>query len=158
MSTPFDATLTLEFKRSPSLIAALSIMHIGALGIVAIVPMHGLVRAALMLFALVSATRALLHHGRLRIRLPRTLQWLAPRVVAAIEWDSAGNWSIRYASAPTWLTCELREHWWQPWLVILRLYVEPDGRCRSVLIPADALAPDEFRRLRARLRLQTAAA
>lgn len=80
---------------------------------------------------------------------------LAPPVVDALEWNRDGNWSVRFLGSTQWHPCELRERWLQPWLVILRLRDDSDARTWSVLVVRDAVAPDAFRRLRARLRLQT---
>lgn len=158
MSRSFDATLTLELRRSPAVIGALCAMHAGALAIVWIVPAGAITRAVLTLFVAGSAWYALSHvgcFGRIAERWPG---WLRPRIVTAIEWDSDGNWSLRDSESEQWRPCELREHWLHPWLVILRLRPETNSRALNVLIPADAVAADAFRRVRARLRLQTAAA
>ena len=131
-------------------------MHAGALTIVWIVPVGAITRAVLALFVAWSAWYALSHVGCFaRKRWPG---WLTPRIVTAIEWDSNGNWSLRDSESEQWWPCELREHWLHPWLVILRLRPEAGSRALNVLIPADAVAADAFRRVRARLRLQTAAA
>ncbi len=157
MSTSFDATLTVELKRSPTLIAALCVMHAGAFAIVWIAPAGAITRAALVLCVALSAVYVLLRYGRLG-GLSKRVEDRFVQVVSAVEWDSGGNWSLRYAGSVQWQPCELREYWLHPWLVILRLRSDGDGRTLSVLIPADAVAADAFRRLRARLRLQTAAA
>lgn len=158
MSRPFDATLTLELKRSPTVIGALCAMHAGALAIVWIVPAGTVTGAMLALFVAWSAWYALSHVGCFVRRSERWPGWLRPRIVTAIEWDSDGNWSLCDSKSEQWWPCELREHGLHPWLVILRLRPEAGSRALSVLIPADAVAADAFRRLRARLRLQTAAA
>lgn len=157
MSPPFDATLTIELKRSPTLIAALMVMHLGAFAIAGVVPMAAWARVVLILLIGLSAGHALVRYGRLESVARRLPPWLRPRVVVAIEWNRDGNWSLRYAQSPEWLACEPLGRWWQPWLVILRLRVESDGRVVTVLVPADAAPTDAFRRLRARLRWQTAA-
>lgn len=157
MSQPFDATLTFELKRSPSLIAALCAMHVGALIIVWAVPGAVVTRAALTVVVVLSFVHALLQHARLGLLSKRLPQWLKPRIVEAVEWDTAGNWSVRYAGSAQWHGCVLRERWLHPWVVILRLRSEMDARALNVLVAADAVAADAFRRLRARLRLQTVA-
>lgn len=158
MSPPFDATLSIELKRSPSLIAALAVMHLGAFAIAGVVPMAAWTRIALISAIALSAAHALIRYGRLDGIAQHLPQRLRPRVVEAIEWNREGNWSLRYAQSPEWLACEPLGRWWQPWLVILRLRVESDGHAVTVLVPSDAAARDAFRRLRARLRWQSAAA
>jgi len=158
LSPSFDATLTVELKRSPTLIAALCVMHAGAFAIVWTVPAGAITRAALVLCVALSAAYVLLRHGRLGGLSKRLADRFVPRIVSAVEWDRDGNWSLRDSESEQWWPCELREHWLHPWLVILRLRPEAGSRALNVLIPADAVAADAFRRLRARLRLQTAAA
>lgn len=133
-------------------------MHLGAFAIAGVVPMAAWMRIVLILFVACSASHALVRYGRLDGVARRLPRWLRPRVVEAIEWNRDGNWSLRYAQSPEWLACEPLGRWWQPWLVILRLRVESDGRVATVLVPSDAAARDAFRRLRARLRWQSAAA
>jgi len=132
-------------------------MHLGAFAIAGVVPMAAWTRIALISVIALSAAHALIRYGRLdgiAQLLPRRLR---PRVVDAIEWSREGNWSLRYVRSLEWLPCEPLGRWWQPWLVILRLRVE-SGHVVTMLIPADASAGDAFRRLRARLRWQSAAA
>lgn len=157
MSQPFDATLTLELKRSLTVIVLLTAMHVGAFTIVWVVPASVLVRAGLMLFVLVSFAHVLLRHARLGASWSGVPTWLRPRTVAALEWDAAGDWSVRYAGETQWHACVLRDRWLHPRLVILRLRSETDARAVHVLLAADVVAPEPFRRLRARLQLQIVA-
>lgn len=157
MSQLFDATLTLELKRSPTVIVLLTAMHVGAFTIAWIVPASALVRAGLVLFVLGSFAHALMRHARLGVSWNGLPVWLRPKIVAALEWDRAGDWSVRYAGEVQWHACVLRDRWLHPRLVILRLRSETDARAVHVLLAADAVAREPFRRLRARLQLQTAA-
>lgn len=158
MSLPFDATLTLALKRSPALIVLVCAMHVGAYAIVWLMPMAIYLRVGVAIAVIVSLGHTLVRHARLVSLANRLPVWLRPRVVDAVEWDAAGNWSIRYVASTQWHPCALREHWLHPWLVILRLRPETGRGTATVLIVADAVAADGFRRLRARLRLQVAAA
>ncbi len=158
MSRSFDATLTCELKRSRTLIAALCIMHAGALAIVWLVPTADGARAVLVPFVLLSAAYTLLRHGRFGLLARHLPNWMRARIVDAIEWDSDDNWSLRDFASGQWHRCELRERLVHPGLVVLRLRPETEPRTRNVVIMADAVAADELRRLRARLRLQTAGA
>ena len=157
MSQPFDATLTLELKRSPTGIALLTAMHGGAFIIVWSVPADALLRAGLMFFVLASFAHALMRHARLGVSWKSLPVWLRPNVVAALEWDRAGDWSVRYVGETQWHACVLRDRWLHPRLVILRLRSETDARAATVLLVVDAVASEPFRHLRARLQLQTAA-
>jgi len=141
------------------LIAALCMMHAGALAIVWIVPAANSTRAVLVSFVLLSAAAyALLRHGRFGLLARHLPSWMRASIVDAIEWDSDDNWSLRDFPSGRWHRCELRERLVHPGLVVLRLRPETEPRTRNVVIMADAVAADELRRLRARLRLQTAGA
>ena len=157
MSQPFDATLTLELERSPVLIALVCAMHVGAFALVWLMPMAMYLRVGIATAVIVSLGYTLVRHARLARLANRLPTWLQPRVIDVVEWDATGNWSIRYAASPQRHPCTLREYWLHPWLVILRLRPETGRGTANVLIAADAVAADGFRRLRARLRLQPAA-
>jgi len=143
LSEKFDSKLILELKVSYALIAVVGAMHLGAAAIVAVVPLPWPARAALWAALLASAYLA-----------------LAPsrRTVAAVELDGDGSWALRLRGDEAWHACELTDRWVHPFLVILRLHIEGRRRAISLVIPADAAAAEPFRRLRARLRMEPAAA
>lgn len=153
MSLPFDSTLVVALKPSPALTIASAVLHAGALVIV--VASSGDLWWRVSLAALVGLSSILgaLRHGGHRW----AGRWYGA-TAAAIAWSSGGEWTVRLAHQTDWQVYTLQEYWCGPWLVIVRLKPLAPGRCLSVVIPWDAAAPEPFRRLRARLRLQNVAA
>jgi len=146
LSEKFDNKLILELNVSYLLIGAISAGHVGAALLVAIVPLAWALRAGLWIVLAVSLVIALRSH------IPRFA-----RSVSGIEWDSDGSWSVRLAGDNAWYPCDWADGAIYPHVVILRLRRERARRTTPVIIPSDAVAPDAFRRLRARLRLARAA-
>ena len=80
------------------------------------------------------------------------------RAIVGFAIDDDGACAVRLRSSETWHEARLIERWVHPWLTIL-VVRHPGSRWRSsLLLPADAVPADAFRRLRVRLRLQSAAA
>lgn len=79
------------------------------------------------------------------------------RAVTGLELDEDGRCAWRYAQANDWHEGEVIRAVVHPWIVLLTL--RPHGRRWpfSLWIPADAVPTEPFRRLRARLRLESRA-
>lgn len=122
-------------------------IHLGAMAIVAIVPLPWWVRVGLWAALAADLYITVRAHGL------RT-----GGAVAAIELDRDGSWAIRRVDETTWHNCRLVDYWVYPQVVILRLRRGGARRAIGVVVAADAVAPDPFRRLRARLRLEGAVA
>lgn len=78
----------------------------------------------------------------------------AVRAVTGLEIRDDGNAAIRRQDSQEWCECEIREAFVHPWLAVIQL-ADERGRQRIVL-PRDAVATAEFRRLRAWLRWRRA--
>lgn len=117
------------------------------MAIVGVVPLSWWWRLALGGAVVLSLYLALRAHG---LRLAGA--------VTAVELDRDGSWALRFAGDASWHSCRLIDRWVQPRVVILRLRRDGWRRAHNVVIFADAVAAEPFRRLRARLRLEAAAA
>jgi hypothetical protein len=78
-----------------------------------------------------------------------------PKTITGLEIDTDGDYSLRVGQGD-WTACRYVENFGSEWLVIVRL--KPEGRCWSVnlLLARDAVEPNAFRELRARLHFQMA--
>ena len=148
MSERFDNNLILKIEVSYYLMALLATAHAGGAILVGMVPLHGFLKTGLWALLVVSAVHAIRLHGL------RT----ASRAVVELELDTEGLCAVRRKGDENWRAAEIVQSLVHPWLVILVL--KPADRLWrvSLVIPADAVEAEVFRRLRARLRLQTRAA
>ncbi len=148
MSERFDNNLIVEIKVSYALVALLAGVHLGGAMLIGVVPLPGLFKTGLWALLAASAVQAVRLHGL------RT----ASRALVELELDTEGLCAVRQRGDAHWHAAEIVQTLVHPWLVLLVL--KPEGRLRraSLVIPADAVEVEAFRRLRARLRLQTRAA
>ncbi|MCB1735040.1 MAG: hypothetical protein H6981_09040 [Gammaproteobacteria bacterium] len=75
-----------------------------------------------------------------------------PGAVRALYWDSDGSWRLFDAEDQAHPVQRHGEFLRTPWLVLLN-FRTPSKMRFTALIPRDALPPDDFRRLRLRLRV-----
>lgn len=136
---PFE----LAFGRSPRLLALLAALHALALVAVAACALPMTVRAVLAGGVLASFGWQVRRYRRPRYR--------------AIAADAGGGWVlVRCADGGREPVTPVSAYV-HPWLVIVRYLHGRDGWWpRAVLIAADATAPEPLRRLRVRLRMQSA--
>ncbi len=148
MSERFDSNLIVKIKVSYTLVAVLAGVHLGGALLIGVVPLHGLFKTGLWALLLASAVQAIRLHGL------RT----ASRALVELELDTEGLCAVRQNRDAHWHAAEIVQTLVHPWLVMLVL--KPEGRARrlSLVIAADAVEAEAFRRLRARLRLQIRAA
>ena len=148
MSERFDSNLIVKIKVSYALMALLAGVHLGGAMLIGVVPLHGFFKTGLWALLIASAVHAIRLHGL------RT----APRALVELELDTEGLCAVRQNGDADWRAAEIVQSLVHPWLVMLVL--KPEGRPRraSLVIPADAVEAEAFRRLRARLRLQIRAA
>ncbi len=148
MSERFDSNLILNIKVSYFLMILLLVMHLGGAMVVSLVALAWPLKVLLWIGLTVSAVQAWRRYGT------RT----TPAAVTGFELDGEGCCSVRRGPAGVWQTCTLVQAVVHPWLVILLLRSEGRRWPSGLAIAADAVDPEPFRRLRARLRLQTRAA
>ncbi|WP_074940552.1 protein YgfX [Ectopseudomonas composti] len=83
--------------------------------------------------------------------LPRHVLLTAPRAVTGLRRDASG-WHL-YSTAAGWQAVQLRpDSLALPLAVVLRYRLPGQRLSRGVCIPRDALAPEQHRRLRLRLK------
>lgn len=147
LSRRYDSPLIINIKESRLLGVALLAGHLGAALLAVPLPLP-----ALVLTVLIGGIVASGIHGARRHAWRR-----GSGAVPGFEIDNDGDYFVRRDTGD-WLPCRYVESFLSPWLVIVRLI--PEGRRRpvSVLLAADAVAPEEFRELRARLHFQAPSA
>lgn len=148
MSEKFNNRLILHLKVSWALMAALLFLHLGAMTLVVIVPLDPAAKIGLGVALGMSLIQSTGVHGLRRRR----------SAVTELELDSEDLCSVRLYGREEWLPCRVSRSLLHPWVSVLVLRIEGRRRPLGLVLPADAVEPDAFRRLRARLRLQTAAA
>jgi hypothetical protein len=140
-------SLTIELGRSRALTTILVLLHTGAISLVVVLPLAIELKITLVVLIAMSLVRSVGAHG---LRLGR-------RAVIAVMF-SQEECALRRRHSSDWENGRLVDRWVQPWLTLLVVRGESQRWPTSIVICADAVAPDMFRRLRVRLRLRTAAA
>ena len=83
--------------------------------------------------------------------LPRHIRLTHPTAITGLR-RTAEGWQL-WSRATGWQAVQLRrDSMALPMLVIVRFSLRGERRVRAVCIPRDALAPDQHRRLRVRLK------
>jgi hypothetical protein len=140
--------LTVDLGRSRALIVVLAVVHGGAAVLASVSPMPMPIRVAVLALLGVSLYNTLCVHA---LRCARA-------AVAAIAVDEEGGCALRWRNAEVWEDGRVVEKSVQRWLAVLVVRASGQRWPIGVVICADAVSPEAFRRLRLRLRLQTAAA
>lgn len=146
LSKKYDSPLIINIKVSRLLGMILIASHLGAALLTVLLPWPVWAQTVLVGGIAASALHAVRRHAWRR----------APTALTGLEIDADGEYFVR-RDAGDWLACRYVESFLSPGLVMVRLI--PEGRRRpvSVLLAADAVAPEQFRELRARLHFQTPA-
>lgn len=112
---------------------------------------HGLACAALWLAAL-PWWLAMLGSGGLFISA--WTNWRKPLPVRSLQWGRDGLWQLELRP-DVWIGARLNVEGCRslPWWVYLDFHLD-DGRRLGVTLAADSLAKNDFRRLRARMRVE----
>lgn len=125
----------------------LVIVHGGAVAIALPLPLPIPVRLVLAVLTLASLYRGVHRHALRRARA----------AVVGFQMNGGDDGCLlRRRGTEVWEEGRLIDRWVHPWIALA--VVRCDGRRTTdrVVIPADAVAPEAFRRLRVRLRLRTA--
>lgn len=136
----------LALGASRALTVALFVLHAGAGVLAATLPVAIAIRIALTAVIGVSLYRAVRLHGTRR----------SPDAVLGVMSSGDGDWAVRRRGTLDWQPARLVDRWVQPWLTLLVLRCETRRAPTHVVICADAVPVDAFRRLRVRLRLGAA--
>ena len=157
MSERFDSNLIINIKVSHFLLILLFVAHLGSVLLVTFVPLAWPLKGLFWVALVASAVETWRRYGA------RT----ARPAITGLELDREGYCSVQRGPEGTWQAYEVAQAVVHPWLVILLLREEGGGGAvgggggggpLGRVIAADAVEPEPFRRLRARLRLQTRAA
>lgn len=119
-------------------------LHLGGMVLVAAVPMLWLVR-----FSLWGALGWSLYYCLV------THAWRSgPAAITNIELDNEGMASVRLAGSETWQPAQIASRFVHPWLTLMSLRLESRRWPVNLVIAADAVEPEPFRRWRVALKLQ----
>lgn len=138
--------MVVELHRSRALTIALGGLHLGGALIAWLLPLPWPVQLALCALVAASLSAALSRHA-----------WRSgPRAITGIEIDSEGQCAVRMAGA--WRACTFTHVFVHPRLTLLGLRRHGRRRPEGLVIAADAMEAEAFRRLRAALNLRSWAA
>ena len=146
LSKKYDSALIINVKDSKLLCGLLTFSHAGAGVVIWLLPWPLWVQAALTAGLAMSLYRTLRYHALHQDRAS----------VTGLEIDTDGDYSVRDPEGD-WITCNYVESFRSQWLVIVRLTTGERRRPVTVVLARDAVGPDAFRELRARLQFQSAA-
>ncbi len=148
MSQKSEINLILNIKVSHLLAGIFFTLHLGAMVLVAVIPVGWPLR--LILWALLGWN---LYYSLI------THAWRSgPLAIQAIELDNEGVASVLLAGSEIWQPARIASHFVHPWLTLMSLRLESRRWPVNLAIAADAVEPEPFRRWRVALRLQAAQA
>ncbi len=128
--------------------AVLAAIHLGGMALVLLVSLPFLVTIGLLAVLTASLAHSLRTHGWRR----------TGRSITAFELDHEGLSSVQLGQAPDWHECDVLRAVIQPGLVLLWLKIKDRRWPTGLVLVGDAVEAEAFRRLRARLPLETRAA
>lgn len=148
MSEKFDSNLIINIKVSYLVAGLLLLLHFGGALLIGLVPLSWLFKILVWTALAVS----------LIVAWQRHINRASPHAITALELDREGICAVRRGREGPWQTCERFRAVVHPWMVIFLLREGGRRWPTGLVMAADAVEPEPFRRLRARLRLQTRAA
>ena len=144
MSQKSETNLILNIKVSRLLAGIFLAVHLGAMVLVAMVPIGWPLRLGLWGLLGWSLYYSLVTHA-----------WHSgPLAITAIELDNEGVASVRYADTEIWQPVRITSRFVHPWLTLMTLRLESRRWPVSLVVAADAVEPEPFRRWRVALKLQ----
>ena len=121
-------------------------VHLGGIVLIAITPLAWAVRIGVWTLLGWSLCRSLRTHG-----------WRnGPSAIRAVEMDNEGETAIQFRGNERWRNARITAWFVHPWLTLLSLRMEGRKMPVNLVIAADAVEPEPFRRWRVRLKLRIA--
>lgn len=145
MSEKFASRLIINIKVSRALIAILAAIHLGGMVLALLVPLPFLLTTGLLIALAASLANSLGTHGWRR----------TDRAITAFELDHEGLCSVQLGQQPDWHECDVLRAVIHPWVMLLWLRIKGRRWPSGLVLAGDAIEPEAFRRLRARLPLET---
>jgi hypothetical protein len=138
-----ENNLILNIKVSRLLAGVLLFVHVGGVALLIAVPIAWPVRLLLWTLLGVSLYRSLRIHA-----------WrLGPSAIDAIEINGEGLVSVRFAGRDEWCASQITSRVVHRWLTLLTLKIESRRWPVNLVLAADAVEPEPFRRWRVALKL-----
>lgn len=132
-----DKKLVVRLGRSPTLVALLLLMHVGAWASIFLVPIPLYAKALVAIAIGISLRYSLSNHALRR----------GQGTVMAIELQR-NDCAVHFAGVAQWTPCSLVGHFVHPWVVVLRLRVEGNRMPVNVVVVRSAAEEATFRHLR----------
>lgn len=147
MSAKSFDKIRLELRASALLVAVFVVLHMGAFAIALFIPLATALRIVLALLIAASLYRELNRHALRR----------SQSAVVMFELQSEdGACTLQRRGSPHAEEARLLDQWVYPRLTLLVVRLAQHRWPVSVVVPADAVERDSFRRLRMQLRLRSA--
>lgn len=147
MSKKLSKSLIINIELSWYTIGWLLAIHIGAGVTVTLLDLQAGLQSALWVALSLSCVVTLRTHG-----------WRgSARAVTALQIERSGLCALRYGRDERWHEGTLRSCTVYPWLAVLSVRPANRRRRKNFIIPADAVAPDVFRRSRLELKAWSSA-
>ena len=147
MSKNLENNLILKINVSRSLAAILLLAHLGAMILVAVAPLMWSLRLSVWVLLVGSLYRSVRLHA-LRC---------SPDAVEEIEIDTERELSVRLGGSTAWRNGRLVASFVHPWIMLLSLRLDDRKWPVNVVVVADAVEPEAFRRWRVALKLHAVA-
>lgn len=122
-------------------------IHAGALLLLWSLKMSGIPAAALAAALSISLYTSVRRHGLRK----------GPQAIRSFSLDEEDNCAIHRRGDDEGRPCVITRQFVQPWVTILMLRITGHRTSEALVLARDALDPDSFRKLRARLRLRNPA-
>jgi len=144
LSQKSEINLILNIKVSHLLAGIFFFVHLGAMALGAVIPIGWPLRVVLWGLLGWNLYYSLITHA-----------WRSgPMAIQAIELDNEGVVSVRLTGSDTGQQARITSHFVHPWLTLMSLRLESRRWPMNLVIAADAVEPEPFRRWRVALKLQ----
>jgi hypothetical protein len=134
-------SLIVKIKASVAVATVVSVIHVGAGLLLFVIAVPTAVRLALLAALILSLAHTLRQHAFRR----------RPGAIVALRLNDDGELSIRHDEQEPWSAAAIHSRFVHRWLVLLSLRVAGRRLPTTLVVAADAIEADVFRRLRAAL-------